>query len=59
MRKLNLNVDTLRVQSFEPESTTVESFLRGTRPTRCGSECNNCTYTNCHPEQRTEIDCIC
>lgn len=68
MKKLGLNIETLEVQTFEtgPEGGprgTVHgagnaAFL-GTRVTRCGSECNVCTYTNCHPEQRTEIDCIC
>ena len=69
MKKLELDLDTLEVQSFVTESdldaggTVVGAedagFLRGTRVTRCYSECNVCTYTNCNPEQRTEIDCVC
>lgn len=59
MKKLSLDVDTLKVQSFEPIPGAAEMIFRGTRVTRCYSECNACTYTDCHPEQRTEIDCIC
>jgi hypothetical protein len=33
--------------------------MLGTRVTRCYSECNACTYTDCNPDQRTEIDRIC
>ena len=59
MKKLILNVDTLQVQSFEAASSAPEARMLGTRVTRCYSECNACTYTDCNPEQRTEIDCIC
>jgi hypothetical protein len=69
MKKLALNIDALKVQTFEMVAGEGDSDgtvlaadaagLMGTRVTRCGSECGNCTYTNCHPEQRTEIDCVC
>jgi hypothetical protein len=69
MKKLALNVDALKVQTFHTLSEEGSSggtvlgaegvHLLGTRVTRCYSECNACTYTNCNPEQRTEIDCIC
>jgi hypothetical protein len=70
MKKLELNIDALEVQTFEtqedPEDPrgTVHGAanaveFRGTRPTRCYSECNACTYTNCQTDERTEIDCFC
>ena len=63
MKKLGLNPDELKVQTFETASDSAERgtvFGLGTRVTWCGSECNNCTYTNCHPDQMTHAaDCIC
>lgn len=61
MKKLLLNIDSLKVQTFETANPhgPAHAILLGTRVTRCYSECNACTYTDCHPEQRTEIDCLC
>lgn len=68
MKKLELNVDALEVQSFrtvavEKPGGTVHAAdagaVRGTRPTRCYGECTVCTYTACNSNERTEIDCFC
>lgn len=62
MKKLALNLDKLEVQTFETVSQIDERgtvFGHGTRATRCYSECNACTYTNCQTDERTEIDCMC
>jgi hypothetical protein len=70
MKKLALNIDALKVQTFETvagdgdfkgtvQAADAAELLMSTRYTRCGSECGNCTYTNCYPDQRTEADCIC
>jgi hypothetical protein len=67
MKKLALNIDALKVQTFEvvagdgdSEGTVLAAeLLLGTRPTRCYSECNACTYTNCRTDERTELDCFC
>ena len=62
MKKLALKVEELEVQTFDTtladgERGTVEAM--GTRATRCYSECNACTFTNCMTDERTEIDCAC
>lgn len=64
MRRLGLNLNELTVQTFETSPDDAQAgplaALRGTRVTFCGSECGNCTYTNCHPDQMTHAaDCIC
>ena len=61
MNKLTLNLDALKVQTFEtaPEivrrGTVVgaaDALLMGTRVTRCYSECTACTNTE-------GLDCNC
>ena len=70
MKKLGLNIDSLQVQSFDTlhedrvrRGTVIGAAdavrLMGTRVTRCYAECTVCTNTNCHSNERTEIDCIC
>ncbi len=62
MKKLALNIDSLKVQTFETangQAGPANAILLGTRVTHCYSECNACSYTGCNPEQRTEIDCLC
>jgi hypothetical protein len=64
MRKLGLNLNQLKVQTFETLQGGTQGgplgALMGTRRTQCGSECGNCTYTMCHPDQMTHAaDCFC
>lgn len=61
MKKLALNIDELKIQTFE---TAQDGSARGTvlaeagtRVTRCYIECTVATETNCNT--REQIDCYC
>ncbi|HEX9940126.1 MAG TPA: hypothetical protein VGB15_23520 [Longimicrobium sp.] len=60
MKKLALNVDELKIQTFETakgESARGTVLAAGTRVTRCYIECTVSTETNCN--SREQIDCFC